>query len=112
MKILQIVSISLGIILTAVNIVIILNGKRKERVVEVNAKNTQETSRLEEQKETDRCLLRDAILRNFKEHEAAKRWSIDDFENFKHLRQQYEKLNGNSFVDKLWKIAQTWEVIM
>ena len=112
METLQIISLSLGIVMTGFSLLTLFSEKFRDKILKSKDKKQQEQDREEQQKETDRCLLRDAILANYRIHKDAKEWTVDDYENFKHLYEQYKKLNGNSFVDKLWKIVQTWKITM
>ena len=105
MEILQIISITLGIIMTTLSLLTMCSEKFRDTVLKSK-------KRREEQLETDKCLLRNAILTNYKAHKDKKEWCSDDYENFEHLYKQYKKLGGNSFVDKLWKEVQTWKIIL
>lgn len=108
METLQIISLSLGIIMTGFSLLTLFSEKFRDKILKSKDKKQKE----EEREETDRCLLRNAILANYRIHKDAKEWTVDDYENFKHLYEQYKKLNGNSFVDKLWKNVQTWKITM
>ena len=123
MEVLQIISLSLGIIMTGFSLLTVLSEGFRERMLkskakrELEAKQEEERKALENEREerqrnTDKCLLRDAILTNYRIHKADKEWEIDDYENFEHLYEQYKALGGNSFVDKLWRNVQTWKIIM
>ena len=112
METLQIISLSLGIVLTVFNLAILLSKKFRGIIRKIILKKEEVGLRDEEQRETDRCLLRNAILMNYKAYKDLKSWTVDDYENFKHMYTQYKKLKGNSFVDKLWKAVQSWEIEM
>lgn len=108
METLQIISLSLGIIMTGFSLLTLFSEKFRDKILKSKDKKQKE----EDREETDRCLLRNAILANYRIHKDVKEWTVDDYENFKHLYEQYKKLNGNSFVDKLWKNVQTWKITM
>lgn len=108
MQVLQTISLCFGIASSTFTLLFLLSDKFRGIVLKVRKQKETEA----EQKETDKCLLRDAILTNYRAHKDAKEWTIDDYENLKHLYKQYKKLDGNSFVDKLWKNVQSWKIIL
>ena len=58
-----------------------------------------------------KCLLRSEMLRIYykcKEKRVIRQY---EYENFAHLYKAYKKLKGNSFIDKIWKEMQGWDVI-
>ena len=67
--------------------------------------------REEDQKETDRCLLRDRITSIYFKHCSEREIKEYEYENVEHLYKQYKKLEGNSFIDKIWTEMQEWRVI-
>lgn len=58
-----------------------------------------------------RCQLRSEMLRIYYEHIDDKRISQYEFENFIMLYEAYKALKGNSFIDRIFKEIQTWEII-
>ena len=84
-------------------------GKKKEE-----AKKKEEEDRkfrqVEEQRETDKCLLRDRILSIYYHRKDERQIRQYEFENVAKLYAQYKKLGGNSFVDKVWVEIKTWDV--
>lgn len=60
--------------------------------------------------ETDRCLLRDRITSIYYKHRSKREIDLYDYENLEKLYQQYKKLGGNSFVDKIWGEVQDWTI--
>lgn len=108
MQVLQTISLCFGIVSSAFTLLFLLSDKFRGIVLKVRKQKETEA----EQRETDKCLLRDAILTNYRMHKDAKEWTSDDYENFEHLYNQYKKLGGNSFVDKLWKNVQGWKIIL
>ena len=112
MVVLQSVSIILGIFSTLFTLIFLLSDKARARFSKSKKQKEEEKKKEAEQRDTDKCLLRDAILSNYREHKERREWTSDDYENFCHLYEQYKKLGGNSFVDKLWKNVQTWKIKM
>lgn len=60
--------------------------------------------------ETDRCLLRDRITEIYYKHYHDRQMRLYEYEDLEKLYSQYKKLNGNSFVDKIWEEVQTWTI--
>lgn len=110
-QVLQTISLCLGIASSTFALLFLLSDKFRGIFLRSKKQKEQEKEAEAEQKETDKCLLRDAILTNYRMHKDVKEWTSDDYENFEHLYNQYKKLGGNSFVDKLWKNVQTWKII-
>lgn len=112
METLQLISLSLGILMTTLSLLTVCSEKFRDKILKSKDKKQKDEEREEQQRETDRCLLRNAILANYRVHKDVKEWTVDDYENFKHLYEQYKKLDGNSFVEKLWNIVQAWKITM
>lgn len=58
-----------------------------------------------------KCQLRSDMLRIYyhnREDETIRQY---EYENFVFLYEAYKALKGNSFIDKIYKEVQTWEVI-
>ena len=58
-----------------------------------------------------RCQLRSDMLSiyyNYCDDEAIPQYA---YENFSYLYKAYKALRGNSFVDKIWRDIQDWEII-
>lgn len=58
-----------------------------------------------------RCQLRSEMLRIYyhnRERQAIRQY---EYENFVYLYEAYKALKGNSFIDKIYKEVQTWEVV-
>lgn len=79
----------------------LLNNKKKE-------KDREET--IENQKETDKCLLRDRITAVYFKHYHDGEMRQYEYENVERLYRQYKKLGGNSFIDKIWNEMQDWKI--
>ena len=58
-----------------------------------------------------RCQLRSEMLRIYYHHRETKRIRQYEFENFVLLYDAYKALKGNSFIEKIYKEVQTWDVI-
>lgn len=108
---LQIISLSVSLIINVFTLTALLNSKIREKIFKSKEQRIKETEEKENNIETQKCLLRNAILRNYNLHKFDKEWSVEDYENFAHLYHQYDKLKGNSFVKKLWNEVQDWHVI-
>lgn len=58
-----------------------------------------------------RCQLRSEMLRIYyhnRERETIRQY---EYENFVMLYEAYKALKGNSFIDKIYKEVQTWEIV-
>ena len=58
-----------------------------------------------------KCQLRSEMLRIYYHHYETKVIRQYEYENFVFLYEAYKALKGNSFVDKIYKEVQTWEII-
>jgi hypothetical protein len=58
-----------------------------------------------------KCLLRSDMLHIYYRHKDAEKIRQYEYENFIMLYDAYKALGGNSFIDKIYKEVQTWEVI-
>ncbi len=58
-----------------------------------------------------RCILRTEMLRIYYRHSDDGKIRQYEYENFVKLYGAYKALRGNSFIDKIYKEIQTWEVI-
>ena len=58
-----------------------------------------------------RCQLRSEMLRIYYHNRESGTIRQYEFENFVMLFEAYKALKGNSFIDKIWKEVQTWEII-
>lgn len=57
-----------------------------------------------------RCQLRTEMLQIYYHNKEAKKLRQYEFENFMMLYQAYKALKGNSFIDKIQKEIETWDV--
>lgn len=62
-------------------------------------------------KNGDRCLLRDAIMRIYREHKEDKRLSEYEYRHLEFCYKAYKKLGGNSFIDHINAEMQGWDII-
>ena len=58
-----------------------------------------------------KCQLRSEMLRIYYHHRESNQIRQYEYENFVYLYEAYKELKGNSFIDKIYKEVQTWEVI-
>ena len=58
-----------------------------------------------------KCQLRSEMLRTYYHNKDGKKIRQYEYENFVFLYESYKALKGNSFIDKIYKEVQTWEVI-
>lgn len=58
-----------------------------------------------------KCQLRSDMLHVYYRHCENKTIRQYEYENFIMLYEAYKALGGNSFIDKIYKELQTWEVI-
>ena len=58
-----------------------------------------------------KCQLRSEMLRIYYQNREDKKIRQYEYENFVMLYEGYKALKGNSFIDKIYKEVQTWEVV-
>ena len=58
-----------------------------------------------------RCQLRSEMLRIYYHHRESETIRQYEYENFVMLYEAYKALKGNSFIDKIYKELQSWEII-
>ena len=58
-----------------------------------------------------KCQLRSEMLRTYYKHRETEKIRQFEYENFVLLYEAYKALHGNSFIDKIYKEVQTWEVV-
>lgn len=58
-----------------------------------------------------KCQLRSEMLRIYYHNREAETIRQYEYENFVMLYEAYKALKGNSFIDKIYKEVQTWEII-
>lgn len=58
-----------------------------------------------------RCQLRSEMLRIYYHNREDRQIRQYEYENFVYLYEAYKALRGNSFIDKIYKEVQTWQVI-
>ena len=57
-----------------------------------------------------KCLLRSEMLRTYYHNKDAEKIRQYEYENFIFLYKAYKALKGNSFIDKIYKEIEGWEV--
>ncbi len=58
-----------------------------------------------------KCQLRSDMLSIYYKYKNSKKIRQYDYENFVLLYEAYKALKGNSFIDKIYKEIQEWEII-
>ena len=58
-----------------------------------------------------KCQLRSEMLRIYYHNKDVKKIRQYEYENFVYLYESYKALNGNSFIDKIYKELQTWDIV-
>lgn len=58
-----------------------------------------------------KCQLRSEMLRIYYKHQKVEKIRQYEYENFVLLYEAYKALKGNSFIDKIYKEIQKWEII-
>lgn len=58
-----------------------------------------------------RCQLRSDMLSIYYRHKDSGKIRQYEYENFVFLYEAYKALGGNSFIDKIYKEVQTWDVV-
>ena len=66
---------------------------------------------LEAIREGQRCLLRSEILRLYYRHHADRKLREFEFRNLEQCHRAYHALDGNSFVDHIYREMQEWDII-
>lgn len=58
-----------------------------------------------------KCQLRSDMLRTYYHHRERETIRQYEYENFVMMYEAYKALGGNSFIDKIYKEVQTWEIV-
>ncbi len=58
-----------------------------------------------------KCQLRSEMLRIYYHHRQSQTIRQYEYENFILLYEAYKALKGNSFIDKIYKEVQSWEIV-
>ena len=58
-----------------------------------------------------KCQLRSEMLRIYYHNRESGKIRQYEYENFVYLYEAYKTLKGNSFIDKIYKEVQYWEII-
>lgn len=58
-----------------------------------------------------KCQLRSEMLRIYYHNKAKEEIRQYEYENFIMLYEAYKALKGNSFIDKIYKEVQSWEIV-
>ena len=95
---------------TIITIVIEL-GALLRVIQEVKKIKRNSDERLEKIAEGNKCQLRSDMTRTYYHHKETGKIRQYEYENFVFLYESYKALKGNSFIDKIYKEVQTWDVI-
>ena len=58
-----------------------------------------------------KCQLRSEMLRIYYHNREKEEIRQYEYENFVYLYEAYKSLKGNSFIDRIYKEVQTWEIV-
>lgn len=58
-----------------------------------------------------KCQLRSEMLRIYYRHRETEKIRQYEYENFVMLYEAYKALKGNSFIDKIHKEVESWEIV-
>lgn len=58
-----------------------------------------------------RCQLRSEMLRIYYRHRENEEIRQYEYENFVFMYEAYKTLKGNSFIDKIYREVQSWEIV-
>ena len=60
---------------------------------------------------SERCHLRSEMLSIYYHNKDSEKIRQYEYENFVFMYEGYKALKGNSFIDKIYKEVQTWEIV-
>lgn len=109
--VLQIVNLVLVILVGIANVYTIYTTPGRKKKQQLEEENKKEKKRKEDQAETYRCLLRSIIVRSYRENAENKTINQYEFEEIAKTYENYKKLGGNSFINKIWDEMQSWQII-
>lgn len=110
MKVLQIIQICISIITGSFTVLTLVCAPFRKWLLNSKKEKQAREDTIENQKETDKCLLRDRITAVYFKHCHSREMRQYEYENVERLYRQYKKLGGNSFIDKIWGEMQEWNV--
>lgn len=108
---LEIFYYAVSTILTATSLIIMFVKPIREYIFGLREEKEKKQKLELQRQETDRCLLRSGILSVYYSYCSECEIKQYNYENVGLMYQQYKKLGGNSFVDKIWDEMQEWKVI-
>lgn len=100
---LQITSLVLSVLVSGTTLFTLTCKPFRDKITGKKAEN-------ENRRETDRCLLRNNITNIYYKYAKDGEMPEYEYENLERLYNQYKKLGGNSFVDKIWNEIQGWRI--
>lgn len=77
----------------------------------VGKKYKTSAKQIEKVAEGVKCQLRSEMLCIYYKHRDSERIRQYEYENFLMLYEAYKALGGNSFIDKIYKEVEPWEVV-
>lgn len=107
----QIISLILSIITSLITIGVFFSKPFRSFFTNQKKEKAEKEAREQDQAETDRCLIRDRLSSIYFKHYRECELKEYEFKNAEQLYKQYKKLGGNSFVDKMWKEIQEWQIV-
>lgn len=108
---LQITNFIIAIATGAFALLITLSKPFRQWLLNVKNEKKDDEAKDEISRETDMCLLRDRITSVYFKHYRDCEIKEYEYLNVQHLYQQYKKIGGNTYVDKIWAEMQEWQII-
>lgn len=108
---LQIINLILSISTSFFAVLVIISKPFRNFLLGVKKQKKEESERDEILTETARCLLRDSMTKMYYKHHIECELNEYEYQNMSKLYEQYKKLGGNSFIDKIWEEVQDWRIL-
>lgn len=110
-EILTVISLVIGVLSSGFSLSLIIIRPFRNWILGIKKEKALKDERENDQRETDKCLLRDRILHTYYKQHSARLLHCYEYENVARMYAQYKKLGGNSFVDRIWNEMQEWEIV-
>lgn len=107
---LQIISFIVSIITGSFTILVMVCEPFRKMILKSKEEKRKGKEREEEQRETDRCVLRELIEMIYYKRRGVCEIYQYEYESIAFMYKQYKKLGGNSFVDRIWEEIQEWKI--
>ena len=108
---LQIVNFIVTIITGTFTILVMVCKPFRKMILKGKEDKEKERQNEEERRETDRCVLRELMETMYYKRRNTCELYQYEYESFAYMYKQYKKLNGNSFVDRIWSEIQEWTIL-